>query len=91
MQVNLCGQCYLQGYCRRLTSRVVSAAEITPAFIADVRALMRSLNLGRDRWASFLTEAYRDYPGRIVDSEGREIDLDTECFDEPNKIGRAHV
>lgn len=81
MNVNLCGQCYLQGYCRRLESKAVTDAELTAAFVCDLRAHMRLLNLTRDRWASFLTEAYRDYPGIITDAHGDEIALDTCVFD----------
>lgn len=84
MSVSLCGQCYLQGYCRRLQSRIIADAELTPAFVRDVRAHMRGLGIGADRWASFLIEAYRDYPGRIIDAAGKEAMLDTAVLDTPN-------
>lgn len=81
MNVNLCGQCYLSGFCRRLKSRAVTDAELTAAFVRDLRAHMRLLDLTRDQWASFLIEAYRDYPGIITDALGDEIALDTSVVD----------
>lgn len=81
MPVNLCAECYLSGYCRRLTSRAVTPEDTTPAFIADVRSFMRNLAISRDRWVPFLDRAYCDYPGRIVDAGGEEVMLDTGVLD----------
>lgn len=81
MPLSLCGECYLQSYCRRLRSRIVTADEVTPRFIRDVRGHMRGLGLTRDRWLPFLLDAYQDYPGLIVDTSGEEAYLDTSVFD----------
>lgn len=82
-KIYLCGECYLQGVCRRLTSRIVTDEELTPAFLADVRGFMRSFDLTRDQWKPFLIDAYQNYPGRIVDRNGREAMLDTSVYDLP--------
>jgi len=82
--IHLCGQCYLVGYCRRLTSKVVTRGELSSAFIGDVRRFMAAMNLTRDQWLPYLDAAYRDYPGRIVDAAGIEIALDMEVFDRPS-------
>ena len=78
--IALCAECYLQGYCRELRSRAVEGAELTPAFIADVRRTMCAMNLNQEAWEPFLTAAYRDYPGTIVDAGGNAIWLDTGVF-----------
>ena len=82
--ISLCAECYLQGYCRNLRSRAVADAELTPAFIADVRHTMQALDLGQEEWEPFLTAAYRDYPGTIVDRDGKAVWLDTSVFDGEN-------
>jgi hypothetical protein len=81
MPVQLCAECYLQSYCRRLISRAVEDQELTPVFIADVRAFMRSVNLTRDAWKGYLIDGYAAYPGRIVDTQSREVFLDTSVYD----------
>ena len=81
MPTPFCAGCYLKGYCRRLQSRVVTDDELTPRFVADVRAHMRAMDLTRDAWKPFLIDAYQNYPGRIVDSDGTEVMLDTSVFD----------
>lgn len=83
MEVYLCGQCYLQGYCRRLVSFAATDADLTPAFLRDLRAYARAMQLTPDAWEQFLAAAYRDYPGRIVDRDGEESNLDTSVFDAP--------
>lgn len=85
MNVQLCAECYLDGYCRRMRSRVVDPGEMTPDFIRDLRNYAARFNLRPDEWPSFLIEAYRDYPGLIVDIAGdEEVDLDTGVFDGAN-------
>jgi hypothetical protein len=84
MKHSLCGQCYLQGFCRRLTSRAVVDCELTPTFLRNVRAHMRAKNLKPSRWKAYLTDAYQDYPGQIVDGSGQEVELDTGVYDGRN-------
>jgi len=84
MAHSLCGQCYFQGFCRRLTSRAVTRRELTPVFLRNVRAHMRGKHLKPGQWKSYLLKAYQDYPGRIVDKDGNELDLDTSVFDGAN-------
>lgn len=81
MPVQLCAECYLGGFCRRLTSRQVEDRDLAPAYVADVRRFMQSLGLSRDAWKPFLIDGYADYPGRIVDARGKEAFLDTSVFD----------
>lgn len=83
MLTDLCAQCYLQGYCRRLQSRLVEPSELTPAFVADVRAYMRAQGRSRDAWKPYLIDSYQDYPGPVV-RDGREVWLDTSVFDAAN-------
>ena len=84
MPTPLCGECYLQGYCRRLQSRLVTDDELTPSFLRAVRTHLCGLTVTPGRMAAYLDAAYRDYPGRIVDARGDEVDLDTDFFDLPN-------
>ena len=80
----LCPECFLAAYCRRLASRLVSDAELAnPDFVRDVRAYAAGLKGGADRWAGSLIDAYCDYPGTIVDADGREAVLDLSVFDKP--------
>lgn len=69
--------CYLQDHCRRLTSQVVMANELTGAFFGDMRRFMALLDLSCDAWAPYLIGGYRDYPGRILHPNGRELRLNT--------------
>lgn len=81
MSVQLCAECYLLGYCRRLTSRAVEPHELTAAYVADVRGFMQSLGLSRDAWKPFLIDSYAAYAGWIVDASGEEKFLDTSVYD----------
>lgn len=82
--MSLCAECYLQGFCRRLQSRVVTLDELTPQFLTGFRAYVRSKGISRDQWIGWLDAAYRDYPGRIVDAQGHEVSLDMSVFDRPH-------
>ena len=85
VRISLCGECYLQEYCRRLESRVVTDAELTPEFIRSVRAHMRVLNISPSEWGWFLIDAYRDYPGLITDPKsGCIVELDMTGFENRN-------
>lgn len=55
-----------------------------PEFIRDLRRYTASLGISCDQWLDFLSDTYRDYPGRIMDQTGREVFLDMEVFEEPN-------
>ena len=82
--MELCAQCYLQGYCRWLRSRAVTKIDLTPAFLRDLRAYALGLNIKPDRWKDFLLDAYRDYAGLVVDRQGHVVSLDTGVFDAPH-------
>ena len=78
----LCNQCLGLGYCRDLRTRLVSDRKLDdPEFIRDVRAYARAMNLSRDRWLPWLEDAYRDYPGVIVDANGDPVSLDFSVFE----------
>ena len=78
----LCVQCLSLNYCRKLTCRMVSDAELAnPEFIRDVRVYARGLNLTRDGWLHWLENTYRDYPGLIVDAAGGPMTLDLAVFE----------
>lgn len=78
----LCIQCLGLNYCRQLTCRIVSDAELAnPEFIRDVRTHARGLDLTRDGWMLWLADAYRDYPGLIVDAADAAVTLDLAVFD----------
>lgn len=80
----LCPECYLQSYCRRLKSRVVTDDELTPAFVRDLRRHAHALAIPCGRWPDFLSDQYGDYIGQIVDTDGQEVMLDMDVFERPN-------
>jgi hypothetical protein len=68
-----------------LTVTLVSDRDIlNPAFIHDVRVFAHQLGISRDGWRDYLVNSLRDYPGRIVDASGQDVELDTEVFEQPN-------
>jgi hypothetical protein len=80
--MTLCLACLKLGCCRRKSVRLVSHRELaSPSFISDVRTFAHSLRLSRDAWQNQLVDWYRDYPGRIVDMSGNEVDLDISVFE----------
>lgn len=82
--MELCAQCYLSGFCHWLRSEAVIAADLSPAFLRDVRAYAFALHIAPERWKDFLLDAYRDYAGQIVDARGNAVSLDTGVFDPPH-------
>jgi hypothetical protein len=83
--MELCLSCYTQGYCRRLFARIVSDAELKDRnFVCDVRAHASKMKILPDQWRSFLIDTYRDYPGTILDEEGKAMWLKMSVFDDPN-------
>lgn len=80
----LCAQCFTEGFCRYLRVRLVTDAEIAnPEFVRDVRAHAFSMGRTRDGWLEFLADAYRDYPGSVVDENGQPVFLDMSVFEFP--------
>lgn len=76
----LCPECFLQGYCRRLTTHLVTDAEIAnPVFVGDLRDHAHALGLSRDAWLDHLMSLYRDYPGRVVGARGM-MSISTRTF-----------
>lgn len=79
---SLCNGCLSQGYCQSLRTRIVTDAELAnPEFIRDVRTHARGLKLTRDRWLSWLEDAYRDYPGVMIGDDKEDAPLDLGVFD----------
>ena len=78
----LCVQCLGLNYCRQLASLIVSDAELrNPEFVRDVRTHASRMALTRDGWLPWLENAYRDYPGMIVDASGDPVPLDLSVFE----------
>ena len=81
----LCGQCLLLGYCRRLRSYKVTETEIdTRQFVLNLKRHARDRNVSFGAWLDYLSQLYGDYPGRIVDPQGRETMLDMSVFEKPS-------
>jgi hypothetical protein len=68
------------GYCCHRQSRAFTPQHLTPIFLADVRAYLRSLKVSPGQWLDFITDAYRDGP-LIVNERGEEVDLDLDQFE----------
>lgn len=83
--MNLCWHCIGLGYCKKLSSRLVSDRELeNPYFREDVRQFARSLEVPAAEWRDYLLELYCHYPGRIVDKDGAETFLNMEEFEVPH-------
>jgi len=83
--MNLCPFCLGHGYCRKLTTDMVTDAELAdPGFIRDLRNFAFGLPLSCYDWLDGLNDLYRDYPGRIIGPDGGEVLLDMEQFERPN-------
>ena len=83
--MELCGYCYSADFCRNLTVRLVTDAELDNTdFHRDLRNHAYRLHLSPDRWATFLIDTYRDYPGTVRDGDGAAVDLNLKEFDDPN-------
>ena len=78
----LCAQCFTEGFCRYMRVRLVTDDEIAnPEFVRDVRAAAYAMRRTRDGWLEFLADAYRDYPGSVVDDDGEPVFLDMSVFE----------
>lgn len=78
----LCTNCLLLGYCHRIEVTVVSDQEMdSPEYLRGVKATAYEENVGKSSWREHLANIYRDYPGRVIDPFGVEIDLAMEVFD----------
>jgi len=84
--MNLCFECSSKGYCKKLKTYIVKVDELTGEFMQDMKRHMRVLSfkhkLTPGMWFDFVTDAYRDYMGTMVNAEGEENFLDTEVFAE---------
>ena len=79
----LCSCCVTLGYCRKLKSWIVTDEELNnPEFLRDVRITAGELGKTRDEWIEYLSNLYRDYPGRILDAQGEEVFLNMELLEE---------
>lgn len=84
MRCALCTECLGLGYCQRRTARIVSDQELAShAFIYDVRLFAYGLGIPASAWRDTLFDWYRDYPGRVMNRQGREEWLNMEVFEEP--------
>ncbi len=81
----LCLECVKNGYCVRITSRVVTIDEVLdPLFVYDVRDFCWRLGISRDAWLDRLAGWLRDFDGHFVDQAGRSVEIDLESFDTPS-------
>ena len=77
----LCANCFILGYCKKDTTKVVTDRRIAdPLFLRDLRAFTSQLGISADHWVDFLIDIYRDYRGRIVQN-GNEVFLNTEALE----------
>ena len=82
--MKFCASCYL-GSCRQeRKSLFVSNEELANSeFIRDGRAACLRENIMPEAWIEHVNDLYRDFPGRIFDTEGHEIILNMEVFEVP--------
>nr|WP_281721263.1 hypothetical protein [Nitrosomonas nitrosa] len=52
-----------------------------PEYVRDLRCFAYGLRISSHDWLEFLTDLYRDYPGRIIDARGAEVFLNMEEFE----------
>lgn len=84
LSMYLCANCFVHGFCKKETTKVVSDRRIvSPDFLRDLRAFTSQLKISSDHWVDFLIDTYRDYPGRIF-QDGNEVYLDTEALETPS-------
>ncbi|KCZ89734.1 hypothetical protein [Hyphomonas jannaschiana] len=82
--MNLCVQCLSKGFCEQIQTRIVSDEELSnPDFVRDVRNFSAGLAVDPNSWLEALYNMYCQYPGSIVDRNGRELFLDLEHFEVP--------
>ena len=78
----LCMNCVALGYCANLSCILVSDHELNNLdFVEDARSCAQSLRISPSRWRDFIYDTYRDYPGRVLGSDGKEVFLDLEVFE----------
>lgn len=79
--MSLCYICSIEGYCQcgKQSVLVVSDIEIAnPIWLRNARLFANSCRVGADSWKNFLVNSYRDYPGQILNTNGKKVDLNTE-------------
>lgn len=85
MSYFLCGRCISLGFCCRLTVNLASDRNLdNPEYIRDVRMFAFSLSIKASRWHEHLTNLYRDYRGRVLGLDEREVSLDMDEFEVPH-------
>ncbi len=78
----LCMNCLPLGYCAKLNCILVSDKELNNLdFVEDVRSCAQNLRIKPSGWRDFIYDTYRDYPGRVLGSNGEEVFLDLEVFE----------
>lgn len=85
--MTLCASCFMVGYCKRLHASVVTDDELQNIdFVNDLLDYAQKLRLKPSGWRSYLTEAYTDYQGRILDAHGEEEFLNMGLFEVDDTI-----
>lgn len=78
----LCMNCVSLGYCAKLNCILVGDQELNNLdFVEDVRSCARNLRVSPSEWRDFIYDMYRDYPGRVLGSGGKEVFLNLEVFE----------
>ena len=81
MPLDLCLSCTAGGACQRLTTRLVTVAELrNPEFVRDLRNHAASFGLTIDGWYPALENALIRYPGVFVSRSGHDVYLDMRVF-----------
>lgn len=85
MNYQLCPACMNGGYCPKKSVAVVGDDKLSdPDYLRDFKEFVRYLDVSDFRWHEHLSNLYRDFPGRIVGQDGKEVFLDMEEFERPN-------
>ena len=85
--MTLCASCFMVGYCKRLNASVVTDDELQQVgFVNDLLAYAQNLRLKPSDWRPYLTKAYADYQGRILDANGEEEFLNMGLFEVEDDI-----
>lgn len=85
MNYQLCPACMSRGFCRNKSVTVVGDDQLSdPDYLRDFKEFVRYLGVSDCRWHEHLSNLYRDYSGRVVGPDGKEVFLDMEEFERPN-------
>ena len=87
--MNLCTNCFVQGYCERAFARIVSDEVLSNAsWLIDFKRFLVQYSFAKKLkpgdWQDHLADLYCNYKGWIRGPSGEEIFLDTQAFEIPH-------